>query len=207
MYMKILITWTTSWIWNYVALNLKSNHKIIWIGRSKNNIGWIDFFRWDIRNEVFLNDIVKNTWEVDFLIINSWVWYFDSFENIDIREHREIIETNLLSPILLSNLLLKDKKIKKWIVFIWSVAWKKSMKNWASYSASKFWLRGFAMQLKNEYTKLKIHIINPSIVKTNFHRDSKIEIIWKYRENTIEEVYDLINNIINWFETRFEIDL
>jgi short-subunit dehydrogenase len=205
--MKILLTWTTSWIWNFVAKHLLDNHKIIWVWRSENNIEHIDFFRWDIRDENFLNEIVKNIDEIDFLILNSWVWYFDSFEKIDIENHIEIIETNLLSPILLSNLLLRDKKIKKWIIFIWSIAWKKSMKNWASYSASKFWLRGFAMQLKNEYTKLKIHLVNPSVVKTNFHLKSGVEIVWKYRENTPDDVFEVVNNIINWNEHRFEIDL
>jgi len=206
--MKILITWTTSWIWNYLAQNLKNENKIIWVWRSENNIDWINFIRWDLQNESFLEQIDKSLTEnIDYLIVNSWVWYFDKFENIDSFKHKEIINTNLLSPILLTNLLLKSKKINKWIIFMWSIAWKKSLKFWVSYSASKFWLRGFAMQLKNEFTKLRIHLINPNIIKTNFHKDNKVEIVWKYKENSLEEVLYVIKKILRGEEQRFEIDL
>lgn len=206
--MRILITWTTSWIWNYLAKNLKNEINIIWVWRSENNIDGVNFIRWDLQDENFLEQINKNLIEnIDYLIINSWVWYFDKFENIDNSKHKEIINTNLLSPILLINLLLKNKKINKWIIFIWSIAWKKSMKFWSSYSASKFWLRGFAMHLKNEFTKLKIHLVNPSIVKTNFHINSKIDIVWKYKENSLEEVLYIIKKILRREEQRFEIDL
>lgn len=203
----ILITGTTNWIWNYLATNLKSDNKIIWVGRSKNNIDNIDFFAWDLKNLEFLENIVKNIETIDYLVLNAWIWHFDNFKNISIEDNKALLETNLISPILLTSLLLKENKIKAGIIFIWSLAGKKSMKNWASYAASKFWLRGFAMQLKNENLWVKIHLINPKIVDTNFHKNSKIEIVWKYSETKISDIFEVIENIINWNETRFEIDL
>lgn len=203
----ILITWTTSWIWNYLATNLKSENKIIWVGRSENNIENIDFISWDLKDLSFLHKINDNIDEIDYLILNAGIGYFDNFKNISIEENKNLLETNLISPILLTSLLLKENKIKSGIIFIWSIAGKKSAKNWASYAASKFWLRGFAMQLKNEIKWIKVHIINPKIVKTNFHKNSKIEIVWKYEETKIEDIYSSISEIINWNETRFEIDL
>lgn len=202
---KILITWTNSGIWNYLANNLKSNFEIIWVWRSENNTPNISFFKWDIKDEAFLKDIADNISEIDFLIINAWVWYFDLFHKITIDEDKEIIETNLISPIILTKLLLP--KIKKWIIFIWSISSKKSWSLWASYAASKFWLRWFAMQLKNEVKSIKISIINPKIVKTNFHKNSKIEIVWKYKETSLDEILKVIKDIISWEEKRFEIDL
>lgn len=202
---KILITWTTSWIWNFLANNLKDIFEIIWVWRSDNKIESISFFKWDLKDGIFLNEISKNIQEIDYLIINAWVWYFDAFQNISIDEDKETIETNLISPIVLTKLLLP--KIKKWIIFIWSISSKKSWSFWASYAASKFWLRWFAMQLKNEIKWIKISIINPKIVKTNFHKNSKIEIVWKYKETSLEEILKVVKEIINWGEKRFEIDL
>lgn len=205
---SLLITWITSWIWLYISEKLSENNKIIWIWR-KELLGQenIDYVKWDIRDLKFLTDISNKIESIDYLVINAWVWYFDKFENISIEENKEIIETNLLSPILLINILLSANKINKWIIFIWSVVWKKSMKYWASYAASKFWLRGFAMQLKNELKWIKTHIINPKIVNTNFHKNSKVDIHWKYQETSLESIYEVIDNIITWKEKMFEIDL
>lgn len=199
----ILITGTSSWIWKYLAQNLSEEHTLYWISRNKS---WLDIkeFLWDINNEDFLQETVKKIQEIDYLILNAWVWYFDNFEKISVNDHKKILNTNLLSPIILTHLFLD--KIKSWIIFIWSISSKKSGKFWASYSASKFWLRGFAMNLKNEL-KLDIHIINPKVVKTNFHKNSKIEIQWKYDETKIEDILEIVTNIIKKTEKRFEIDL
>lgn len=202
---KLLITGTTSWIWNFLAENLKYDYCITGAGRSKNNIRSIKYFLWDLKDEVFLKSIAENVEEIDYLIINAWVWYFDLFSNISIDNHKEIIDINLTSPIILTSLLLE--KIKCGIIFIGSISSKKSWKFWASYSASKFWLRGFAMNLKNELTQKSVHFINPKVVKTNFHKNSKIEISGKYEETNIEEILQTIKNILEKKETRFEIDL
>jgi len=95
-----------------------------------------------------------------------------------------------------------DKKKTK-IIFIWSIISKKFMK-WASvYQASKFWLRWFAWWLKSEW--YKVFFINPKIVDTNFH-PSNLDLN-KFPQTSIESIVNTIENIINWNEKRFEIDL
>lgn len=205
---NILITWITSGIWLHLATNLSKENHITWVWRrEKPDIENIYYIKWNIRELKTLHEIEKSKESYDYVIINAWIWYFDEFKNINLEQNKEIIETNLLSPILLTNILLTENKIKKWIIFIWSVVWKKSMKFWASYGASKFGLRWFAMQLKNELAKLSIHIINPKIVRTEFHKNSKIEINWKYKETSLSDIFHTIENIISWKEKRFEIDL
>lgn len=200
---NIFITGTSSGIWKFVAQNMQEIHTVYGISRNSSNLE-IQEFLWDINDETFLSEIYKKTPEIDWLILNAWVWYFDTFKNISLEEHKEIIQTNLLSPIIFTSIFLD--KIKSWIIFIWSISSKKSGKYGASYSASKFWLRGFAMNLKNEI-KQNIHIINPKVVKTNFHKNSKIEIQWKFEETHLEDILHIINEIIEWKEKRFEIDL
>ncbi len=223
---KILITWTNSWIWNYLATNLVNENKIIWVWRWENNIIWIDYIKWDLKDIKTIESISNFSDSYDYVVINAGIWYFDKFENISIEKHKETIETNLTSPILLLQLLLQEKKIKKWIIFMGSIAGKKSMSRWSSYAASKFWLRWFAMQLKNELKWIKVHIINPSIVEKNYEwkitnyelvnissknnwitLKNNFEYFWNYKKTTLDDILEVVNNLINWNENRFEIDL
>lgn len=203
--MNILITWTSSWIWNYLTKNLYLNNNIYSISRSDVDLKWITHFLWDINDDKFIDEIIDKIPNIDYLVLNAWIWYFDKFQNISLENHIEVLNTNLISNIKLVYKLIN--KINIWVIFIWSISSKKSSWNWASYSASKFWLRWFAMQLKNERLFKKIFFINPKIVKTNFHKNSKIEIVWKFKETNIDEILDVLKNILNEDENRFEIDL
>ncbi|MDD3646711.1 MAG: SDR family NAD(P)-dependent oxidoreductase [Candidatus Gracilibacteria bacterium] len=205
---NILITGITSGIGHHLAINLSNENHITGVGRrEKPDIQNINYIKGNIRDLKTLHEIEKSKESYDFVIINAGVGYFDEFKNINLDQNKEIIETNLLSPILLTNILICENKIKKGIIFIGSVVGKKSMKFGASYGASKFGLRGFAMQLKNELTKLSIHIINPKIVKTEFHKNSKIEVHGKYKETSLDDILQTIVDIISQKEKRFEIDL
>lgn len=231
--MEILITWTSSWIWKEILNKYINNQKYSFYSISKSSLETKNYlkiensldrevylkienslkeknnklthFTWNINDDEFIDKIVWNIEKIDFLILNAGIWYFDNFLDISLENHIDIINTNLLANIKLVYKLLK--KVKTWIIFIWSVSSKKSWKYGASYSASKFGLRWFALNLKNEFPKIKIHLINPKIVKTNFHKNSKVEILGKYEETNISEILETIENIFIWEEKRFEIDL
>jgi short-subunit dehydrogenase len=202
---KVLITGVSSGIGKYLSDAFCKDFDIIWVSRSSISSPEITYISGDLWDIWFLQDFAKNISDLDYLVLNAWVWYFDHFEKIWLSEHQEQIQTNLLSPILLTSLLIW--KIKKWIIFIGSVSSKKSGKFWASYSASKFGLRGFAMNLKNEYPKLQIHFLNPKIIDTWFHKNSKVEIVGKYQATSLESVWEVMQNIFEKKEKRFEIDL
>lgn len=203
--MKILITWTTSGIWQYLRENLKKDNYIIWVSKSSNNITNIDFLNWDLNDITFLYEIEKKIDTIDYLVLNAWIWFFDNFLNISIENHIKTIKTNLISPIILTHILLN--KINKWIIIIWSISSKKSSSYGTSYRASKFGIRWFAMQLKNELKNKKVFLINPKIIKTNLHKNSKIDIPNSFQNSKVEDILKTIENIINWKESRFEIDL
>jgi len=204
--MQLLITGTSSGIGRFLSENLSKNYHIFWIARRENTLKNIDFYQGDVCNDNFLEKVSEEIKTLDYLILNAWVWYFGDFQEINEKNHREIIETNLLSPLLLSHKLLKKKKIQSGIIFIGSVAGKKSLKNGASYMASKFWLRGLAMGLKNDYKNLRIHIINPSIIKTDFHKNTSLDMD-SYKKNSLDDILKIIENIIIWEEKRFEVDV
>lgn len=228
---NILITWTSSWIWEFLAKNFlekyQNDYKIFWLSRKNPK-------RIILENKNFSQIIcdLKNFWEIekkfleikknnknfyfDKIILNAWIWYFENFETMKTEEIFEIIQINLLSNIFLIKFLLDNnflnisKNNSTKIIFIWSKASKKFWNNWAAYLASKFWLRWFAWWLNKDLKNIWIHLINPRVVKTNFHKNSKIDIqstFWKYSETWIEKIFSTCEKIFNWKEENFEIDL
>ena len=195
--MNILITGHSKWIWKFLSDNLEKNYQVF--GFSRKN--WFDL----TKVETF-QKIKKNIWgeKLDILILNAWVWEFWKFEDISLEKLENVINLNLLANIrLLKNLENNIKKDTK-IIFIWSIISKKFMK-WASvYQASKFWLRGFAWGLKNEWKK--VFLINPKVVDTTFHK-WKIDLDNKFPETKLEDILKIVKKIISGWEKRFEIDL
>jgi|SaaInlLV_10m_DNA_3_1039740.scaffolds.fasta_scaffold26056_1 short-subunit dehydrogenase len=208
---NILITWTSKWIWNYLLNNLKEENDVIWISRTKITENWFEQINIDLTKPKLFNNIInylEQSWKkLDIIIINAWLWHFWKYEEGSSKKYEEIINLNLLSPILLIKELEPYLNKKAKIIFIWSIISKKFMKYGAVYQASKFGLRWFAWALKNELWGKWIHIINPRIVDTDFHNDSEIEIELWTRETRVEDISNSINWIISWKEKRFEIDL
>jgi len=214
---NILITWISSWVWESLWDSLVEKNNIIWISRNKAKNNKIESYKIDLSKrteiEYFCKNIVEQKYIFDVLILNAGIWEFWNFEDIDLEKYENIISVNLLANIRLLKLLEKNTPWKKssWgilkttkIIFIWSIISKKFMR-WASvYQASKFWLRGFAGWLKQEWKK--VFIINPKIIDTGFHKD-KIELWNKYPETKMEDILSTVWNIIDWKEKRFEIDL
>lgn len=198
---KILITWISSWIWFYLSGKLRDNYQITWLWRNDPNLEWVDFIEYDLQKPLE----IQITGKYDYIIFNAWIGYFDDFLKIQDIEISEIIQINLIANIILTKQILSNHKPQK-LIYIWSIASKKFFKYWSAYSASKFWLRWFVGSLRNEIKKTWIHIINPWIVKTNFFKNSKISIP-SLKETSLEEILEVVQNILNKKENRFEIDL
>lgn len=206
---NILITWISSWIWKYISENLKKDFNIFGISRKNIQIEWINHTNIDLTNfnevKKYIANIKENNFEA--IIFNAWVWFFDKIENLSDEEIIETINLNLVSNIIFIKNLIPHLSKKTKIIFLWSIAGKKFFINWSAYQASKFGLRWFVWSLKNEI-KQWVFIINPQFVNnTNFHRNYRIETSWKFRETRVEDIFEVIKNIINWEEKRFEIDL
>jgi len=220
---NILITGHSRWIWKYLWDNLKQNYQVFWFSREngfdlrkKESFEKIaEFFRGvdpavNIINQTAGQQQVLTCWtgkdgrKLDVLILNAWIWEFWKFEDIGLEKYEDIINLNLLANIRLLKVL--EERINKdtKIIFIWSIISKKFMKYASVYQASKFGLRWFAWGLKNEWKK--VFLINPKIVDTDFHK-WKIELDKRFTETKLEDILDVVENIIDWEEKRFEIDL
>lgn len=228
---NILITWVSKWLWKFLLDNLKSDYNAFWVCRSEIpsltpickrgeeeeilpllgeeqekifNIDLTKFELFDNLIKIFEQEQIS----FDVIILNAWVWAFWKFGEIEPEKYIEIINLNLLANILLLQRLEKYLNKNTKIIFIWSISSKKFLKYWAVYQASKFGLRWFAGALKNEWKDKKIFFLNPKILDTDFHSDTKIELNFEKEQYTdMKEVLQVIQNILAEKEKRFEIDL
>ena len=203
---NILIIGHSKWIWYYLCKNLSEKYNIFWVARN-----WSDCrcsqYKVDLTKEKDIKWFVQKIPNILFntVIFNAWIGFFWDFWEIDIQNHINIIKTNLVSHILLLY-YLKDCIISETkLIFIWSVAGKKVFRFWASYQASKFWLRWFVLSISKEL-KNKVYIINPKIVETDFYKNCSTNINW-YEKTSLKTILQTVENIIEWKENKTEIDL
>lgn len=206
---NILITWVSFGIGNYLANNLTKDYNIYGISRRDPNIDWLNFCSVDLKDNSQIKKNIDSIKNIDFdtVIFNAWVWFFDKFQNVEDEEIIETFQINILANIFLLKELLKFISPKTKLIFIWSIAGKKFFKYWSIYQASKFALRWFVWSIRNEL-KNKVFLINPQFVDTsNFYKNYRIELTWKFKETKVEDIFETVSNILNWKENRFEIDL
>lgn len=141
--------------------------------------------RGDIRSDstiLALRDAAKEQ-GLDILINNAGVYTDGIFPDICDRKIREMINTNLIAPILLTRTLwpIFQEQQSGTIVNINSIAGKVGSEGEAVYCASKFGLRGFSESLQYEATKYNIQVIDVSLGAMNtdmtFHREDQDKLI------------------------------
>lgn len=121
-----------------------------------------------------IEDLKKNV-TIDILVNNAGVGYFGPHEELNVKKLKEMTEINLMVPMLLSQLLLRDiKKKKGYILFISSVTANKSNTHGCAYGATKAGLTSFAKSLFDEVRKygVKVTVLHPDMTKSNFYRNA-----------------------------------
>ncbi len=117
-------------------------------------------------------EIVEKEGSIDLLLNNAGIGYFAPHEEIKPEQIEEMVKTNLLAPLLLTRLVLRElKRTKGYIINISSITALKPSIFGAAYAATKAGLRHFGSSLFEEVRKsgVKVITINPDIVKTGFY--------------------------------------
>ena len=122
--------------------------------------------------ELQIKSLLKSKRVLSAAIFCAGSGYFGNLEQLDYKKIQALIELNLLSPILLSKLLVPDFKRRKsgHMIYIGSEAALQGTKNGTAYCASKFGLRGFVQALcaESRASGLSVSLINPGMVDTGF---------------------------------------
>ena len=129
--------------------------------------------------EILLKQILKNHPQINCLISNAGYGDFGPLENFSTSQIDNFMATNLTSHLVITKFLLHHfKRIKRGdIIFIGSEAGLIGTKNGSLYCAAKFGLRGFSQALSKDVANknIRVTIINPGMVKTNFFENLNFE--------------------------------
>ena len=189
--MKIIITGTSSGIGKAIKEKLK-DFEIIEVCRR-------------CENSIDLNDIkaieefkIKDVYAI---INNAGVGYFGQFEDISTSKIQEMVNVNLLAPLILTKNHLKEiKKNKGFIINISSTSATYPARLGVVYSATKAAIRQFGISLFEEVRKEGVKVINvlPDLTLSNFHNNtffkpSNEKLAHIKPEDVANIVYDIFN--------------
>jgi len=127
--------------------------------------------------EPLIKDLLKNE-KLDLLINSAGLGRFEPHEELSISQIKNIIDTNLTAPLILSSLCLRSlKETKGKIINISSIEAIKASKFSAVYSASKAGLHHFGSSLFEEVRKAGVNIItiHPDMTQTPFFDELHFE--------------------------------
>ena len=125
-----------------------------------------------------ISDIDKQ-YSIDALICSAGYGRFGSLEEFSNKQIQQLLNTNLLSHMMLCRYLLPSlkKANRSDIVFIGSESALQGGRFGAVYSATKAGLRGFAQALRYECANANCHIgiVNPGMTRTAFFDELNFE--------------------------------
>lgn len=193
--MKALITGASSGIGRDMARNLANKkYDLVLVARNEKELGnlksELEKLNNDIKIEIYaldlfnkencfeLYDKVKN---IDILINNAGFGLFGRFENTDLDKEISMIETNVIAYQILMKLYLQDmiKKDTGHILNVASIAGFMPGPLMATYYATKNYIvsltRAVHKELKKSQSKVKISMLCPGPVNTNFNNVADVK--------------------------------
>ncbi|MGE0243935.1 MAG: SDR family oxidoreductase [Nitrososphaeraceae archaeon] len=125
-----------------------------------------------------INKIRNEQKRIDVLVNNAGYALVGPFEEISIKEFKEQFETNVFGVIRVTQTVLPIMRRQKGgiIVNISSIAGKIGFPLTSAYVSSKFALEGLSESMVYELEQfgIKIILIEPGVIKTNFDKNLKI---------------------------------
>lgn len=184
---------------NVYSLNLRANAELDNVEQYRE--GFITNMLCDVRDidqiKNRAREIVAIENKIDVLINNAAVWLEGDLKEASADEIRNVIDTNLIGAILVTQVFTPYLKISTSasILNISSTAGIEPGKDWAVYSASKFGLRGFtdSLKLAMEGTGIKVMGFYPGGMNTELYENAGVqkyskEESWMMKKEDIAEI-------------------
>jgi short-subunit dehydrogenase len=119
-----------------------------------------------------IQDVLREHGPVQALINNAGVGHFAPHEELSPKQIRELVDLNLLAPLIITRCMLRSlKETRGNIIFISSFSALESSSFGAAYAATKAGLKHFSDSLFDEVRKsgVKVTTISPDITRTPFY--------------------------------------
>ncbi|WP_349742003.1 SDR family oxidoreductase [Roseateles cavernae] len=112
-------------------------------------------------------------WDCNVLVHGAGVPSFGRLETLEPAAIRQLLDINLLAPMLLSQALLPHLRCqpRAQIICMGSALGRLGLPGFSAYSASKFGLRGFAEALRRELgdSRVRVQYLGPRSTRTEFN--------------------------------------
>jgi short-subunit dehydrogenase len=136
---------------------------------------------------------------IDVLVNNAGVNYRGAVKDRSATELAQIVNVNLTAPILLCRAVIPhlERRDSGAIVNVASLAGRVPLPHEATYSATKFGLRGFSFSLGEElmHTKIRVAVVSPGPVDTGFimsEIDEVPDLVFSQPMSTSEDIAKLV---------------
>lgn len=115
-------------------------------------------------------------WDCNVVVHCAGAASFGRFDATPAAEMQQVLQTNLLAPMQLTQALLPHLrgKARAQVIFVGSVLGAIGLPGHSVYSASKFGLRGFAQALRRELgdSPVRVQYLGPRSTRTAFNSDA-----------------------------------
>jgi len=153
-----------------------------------------------------INKITNEQERIDVLVNNAGFALVGAFEEISIEEFKEQYETNVFGVIRVTQAVLPIMRNQRCgtIVNISSIAGKIGFPLTSAYVSSKFALEGVSESMAYEIEQfgIKVILIEPGVIKTNFNNNLKIG--KRVANNQNSSYKEMTQKRITGFQPRFE---
>ena len=179
---NVLITGAVGGIGKSICMLLSKKYNLILVGRNKNKLdsflenhrSVIKRITCDLRDKAEIKklyeSIVNDELQIDILINNAGVTDDSLFIRMNYEKWENVIETNLNSNFLLTNLFSKIMIKQKWgrIINITSIVGHTGNLGQANYSAAKAGIVGMTKSIAIELAKwnITVNCISPGFIQT-----------------------------------------
>jgi len=129
----------------------------------------------DLSNEENCINLYENNKDIDILVNNAGFGIFGEFTKTDLQKELDLIKTNIVAVHILTKLYLKDmvKKDNGIILNVSSISGSMPGPLMCAYYSSKAYVlrlsEGIREELKKKKSKVKICVLQPGPVNTNFN--------------------------------------
>ena len=185
-----LITGATGGVGQSIVELLRKKYNLIIVSKDlkklkllKNKLGKktrkIECIRCDLAkiNEVYYLTKKNKKKKIDILINNAAIFDINEFDKEDNQRTIDVINTNLISHIMITKTIIKNMKKHKFgkIVFLGSTSSYKGGKNTVTYCVTKHGILGLSKSLNDEFNRFNVQsfMISPGIVKTKMSKKIK----------------------------------
>jgi NAD(P)-dependent dehydrogenase (short-subunit alcohol dehydrogenase family) len=153
-----------------------------------------------------IHKITNEQERIDVLVNNAGYALVGPFEELSIEEFKEQFETNVFGVIRVTQAVLPIMRRQRCgtIINISSIAGKIGFPLTSAYVSSKFALEGLSESMAYEIEQfgIKVILIEPGVIKTNF--DNNIKVAKRVTNDSNSPYVEMTQKRISRFKPRFE---